>query len=123
MKFIDSNVIAYTFYENPFRELSERALRDGGVTDTLALVEAFAVIESVTDRQRALGAIRGILRSGIRVVDVDVNILFELLKKISHYRLSVMDMMHYTVASLTDCESILSYDKDFNGLEIPREEP
>jgi len=41
MRFIDSNILAYAFYENEFQENSRNIIRAGGMTDALCLVEAF----------------------------------------------------------------------------------
>ena len=56
-------------------------------------------------------------------VDVDVNIVFEAIKHSGRHQLRMNDLTHYTVACLMDCEAFVSYDTDFDRLEIPREEP
>ncbi len=123
MRFIDSNIIAYAFYQNERQENCQNILRGEGITDTLALAEAFNIIEFESSRNMALIAVRGILRSNLKIVDIDVNVIFEALKKAEAYKkLKFMDLLHYTIASLKNCEALVSYDKDFEGLEMARVE-
>ncbi len=122
MRFIDANIIAYASYNNEHQNHCQEILRnENNVTDTLVLAEAFNIIELQVNREAATMTVRSILRSGIEVVNIDVNAIFEALKKAGQYRkLKFIDLLHYTVASLKSCESIISYDKDFDGLEIGR---
>ncbi len=39
------------------------------------------------------------------------------------FKLSIFDMVHYSCAVMNGCEVIVSYDRDFDGLGIAREEP
>ncbi len=123
MKFLDSNVLAYAFYENAHLEKCQHAVSEGGITDAFNLIEAFFIIEKETNRERAQKSIKSLLKSNIHLIEVDVNVIFESLKKINTYKLSIFDTVHYTCALLSGCSSILSYDSDFDGLEIKREEP
>lgn len=123
MKFFDSNVLAYAFYENAHLEKCQHAISEGGMTDAFNLIEAFFIIENETSRERAQKSIKSLLKSNIHLIEVDVNVIFESLKKINTYKLSIFDAIHYTCALLSGCSSILSYDSDFDGLEIKREEP
>ena len=124
MRFIDANIIAYASYNNENQDHCQNILRsENNVTDTLALVEAFTIIELQMNREAAMIAIRSLLRSGLEIVDIDVNMIFETLKRGGLYKkLKFIDLLHYTVASLKKCENIISYDKDFDGLEIARVE-
>lgn len=123
MRFIDSNIIAYAFYQNEYQENCQNILRGEGITDTIALAEAFNIIEYESSRNMAMIAMRSILRSNIEIKDIDVNTIFEALKKADTYKkLKFIDLLHYTIASQKNCESIVSYDKDFDNLEIPRVE-
>ena len=123
MKFLDSNVIAYSFYSNEYREKCQEAIKEGGITDTLALTEAFYIIEKIIDRKTAKESIKGVLKSDVHIVDLDINVIFQALKRVDKYNLSIFDMNHFISALLNNCTIILSYDKDFNNLDIPREEP
>ena len=123
MKFIDSNIIAYAFYHHEFQKNCQEMVRGGGITDTLVLIEAFNIIELQTSREMAVTAIKAILKSAIEIVDVDINVVFEALKKSQNYKqLKFLDLVHYTVAVMKNCDTILSSDKDFDHLEIPRKE-
>ena len=67
--------------------------------------------------------IRSILRSSMEIVNIDVNALFEALRKAEQYKqLKFLDLIHFTVASLKSCDQMISYDKDFDNLEIARVE-
>jgi len=124
MKFIDSNIIAYAFYENRFRENCQKAIKEEGIINTVNLIEAFNIIEYETNKEMATKAIRALLKSDIRIINVDINLIFEALKKATRYKkLRFIDLTHYITALLNNCDSILSYDKDFDNLDIPREEP
>ncbi|MBI4918924.1 type II toxin-antitoxin system VapC family toxin [archaeon] len=121
MKFIDSNIIAYAFYENEKRDKCREAILNGGVIDAVCLIEAFNIIELQTDREVAMRTIKGILKSNLIIIDIDTNIIFEALKKSNIYKkLKFLDLIHYTVASINNCSSIFSFDRDFDKLEIPR---
>lgn len=123
MRFIDSNIMAYAFYQNEYQENCQNIIRGEGITDTIALAEAFNIIEFESSRNMAIIAVRGILRSNLKIVDVDVNVIFEALKKADVYKkLKFIDLLHYIIASLKNCEAFISYDKDFEGLEIARVE-
>ena len=123
MKFLDSNVLAYSFYKNEYLGKCQYALLEGGITNTFNLIEAFFIIEKETNREIAQKSIKSLLKSNVHIVEVDANVVFECLKRISSLKLSVFDAIHYTCALLSGCSAILSYDSDFNNLEIPREEP
>lgn len=124
MRFLDSNILAYAFYRNANTAKCQAALREGGVVDTLNLVEAFFIIENETgSREQARKSIRGLLKSTLHVVEVDINIVFEALKVVHHSRLSIFDAIHYACARTQNCDVILSYDKDFDQVTIPRREP
>jgi len=124
MKFLDSNVLAYAFYESDKTIKCQNAIIGGGLVDTFNLIEAFFIIEKETgDREIAQKAIKGILKSNIEIAEVDVNLVFEALKVSNRLKLSIFDTVHYVCAQSNGCNFILSYDKDFDNLDIPREEP
>ncbi|MBI2653985.1 PIN domain-containing protein [Candidatus Woesearchaeota archaeon] len=124
MKFLDSNVIAYAFYTNEYTDACQNALREGGIVDVFNLVEAFFIIERETgSREIAQRSIKNLLKSNIQIIDVDVNLLFEALKRVNNLKLSIFDAIHYSCATVSNCDAIVSYDKDFDKLDMPREEP
>ena len=123
MKFIDTNVLAYAFYSNEYTERCQAAIKGGGVINTFNLVEAFFIIEKETSRENAIRAIRTLLKLDLKIVSPDVNIVFETLKRAGKNKMKIFDLIHYTTALLNNCSKILSYDSDFDNLDIPREEP
>ncbi|HLD97252.1 MAG TPA: type II toxin-antitoxin system VapC family toxin [Candidatus Nanoarchaeia archaeon] len=124
VKFLDTNVLAYAFYSNENMGKCQAAITEGGLTDTFNLTEAFHIIEKETgSREMAQRAIRGLLKSNVGIASIDVNAIFESVKKSGSLKLSIFDTIHYVCALANNCDSILSYDKDFDKLDIPREEP
>ena len=121
-QFLDTDVIASAFFEGERKDDCQRASRQGGVTDALVLIEAFNVIERITDRDRAIRAIKALLRSDLTVVPLSDSTVFDTLKQAKR-KLKVADLFHYTCAKLEACSAIVSYDRDFNGLDIPRKAP
>jgi|SRR3989344_5227281 len=124
MKFIDSNILAYAFYENKLQDNCQEIIKEGGIINTINLIEAFNIIEYESNREIAKNAIKGFLKSNLNVVEVDMNIIFEALKRAEKYKkLKFIDLIHYVTALLNNCEVIISCDKDFDNLEIIKEEP
>ncbi|MBU2639513.1 MAG: PIN domain-containing protein [Nanoarchaeota archaeon] len=125
MRFIDSNILAYAFYENENRERCINIVKEGGIIDSLCLIEAFNIIENETrKRDIAVEAIKSLMKINLEIVNVDSNVVFEALKKAEKYKkLKFLDLIHYIIALNYECKEILSYDKDFNDLEIKKTEP
>jgi len=121
MIFIDSNVLAYAFYDNRNKERCQEIIQEGGIINTINLMEAYNIIQSEFDTEYATKAIKSLLKSNLQIVNADINLIFEALKKTLRYRrLKFIDLVHYTTALLHGCEEIASYDSDFDGLEIKR---
>mgnify|MGYP001571331248 CR=1 FL=1 len=123
MRFIDSNVIAYACYANNYQERCQEIIKAGGIINTVNIIEAFNIIQQETTREHAKKAIRSILKSHLKIMAVDSNMLFETVKRSLRYpQLKFIDLLHYTTALLYNCSEIISYDRDFNNLEIERNE-
>lgn len=121
MKFIDSNILAYAFYENKEKERCREIIREGGISNTINIVEAFNIIQHEANRNHAAEAIKSLLKSNIKIIDVDINIIFEALKRAAKYeKLKFIDLIHYVTALLNNCKEIASFDSDFDNLEIKR---
>src|SRR3989338_9826812 len=123
-KFIDANVIIKAFTDNKDKEKCKRIIYSDFVTNTICLVEAHYSITKITsDKTAATIAIKSLFKSNGIIIDLDKNLLFESLKRNEKYRLDIFDLINYTTALLNECTEFVSYDKDFNGLEIKRVEP
>ncbi|MBI2575814.1 type II toxin-antitoxin system VapC family toxin [Candidatus Woesearchaeota archaeon] len=121
MKFLDSNILAYAFYHNEHTLRCQQLIREGGVINTLSLIEAFNIISHEQTKSHAIASIRSLLKSDLVIVETGINLIFEGLKKAEHYKkLSFADLIHLMTASLEGCEGIASFDSDFDGLDIPR---
>ena len=61
------------------------------------------------------------MKSNLAIVEVNVNYVFEALKRRSKYRkLKFLDLVHYVTALLYRCDEIASFDMDFDNLELKR---
>ena len=124
MIFIDSTVLAYAFYNNDKKERCQQIIKKGGIIDTVNLIEAYNIIQFEVNREHATKSIKSLLKSDLNIVDADINLVFESLKRAAKItNLKFVDMLHYSCALIKNCDAIVSYDKDFDNLDIPREEP
>ncbi len=125
IEFLDSNIVVYAFTNNPRKEKCRKVLRERNlITNTLVIAESIAQIGIITDKEQARQAFIAILKYGnVKIVELDGNLLFESVKRAQKYDLKLFDLIHYTTCILNNCQGILSYDDDFNKLEIPRNEP
>ena len=124
MIFIDSNVLAYAFYNNDKKEKCQHTIQKGGIINTINLIEAYNIIQFEVSREHATKSIKSLLKSNLSIVDVNTNLVFEALKRsLKNTDLKFVDMIHYSCAIVNNCSIIISYDKDFDDLDITREEP
>ena len=124
MIFIDSNILAYAFYDNDRKDKCQQAIQKGGIINTVNLIEAYNIIQFEVSREHATKSIKSLLKSNLIIVDVNTNLVFEALKRtLKNTNLKFVDMVHYSCAIVNNCNSIMSYDKDFDNLDIPRKEP
>ncbi|HLD04129.1 MAG TPA: PIN domain-containing protein [Candidatus Nanoarchaeia archaeon] len=122
--FVDANVMVKAFTENPDKEKCIRCLKKDFMTDALCLVEAEDVISIIKkDHAYASSCIKSLLKSSAVILPVGVTLLFESSKRVDKYKLDAFDRIHYVAALLNNCTEFISYDKDFDGLEIKRIEP
>ena len=122
--FIDANIIVKAFTRNKDREKCRDVLYEDFVTDALCLVEAQHAIYAISgDRIHASDSVKSLLRTGCLIVDLDRNLLFESFKRTGKYNLNTFDLIHYVAAMFNNCSELVSYDKDFDNLEVRREEP
>jgi len=121
MRFLDSNVLAYAFYSNEHMQRCQQIIREGGLINAVNLVETYNILQFETTIERATAAIKELLKSNLKVVDLDINLVFETLKRTTKYQqLKFIDLIHYITSLLYNCSEIISFDKDFDNLEIPR---
>jgi predicted nucleic acid-binding protein len=122
--FIDSVVLIKAFTENPDKLKCRRILSEKFVTNTLCLVEAHHFIFLISkSKTHAALSLKSLFKSDCVVVDLNKNLLFEAFKKSEKYKLDTFDLINYVTALLNNCSEIVSYDKDFDNLEIKRVEP
>jgi predicted nucleic acid-binding protein len=122
-KFVDSNVVILGFIKNPRKDkILDFLQSEGIVVNTLVIVESFSKIETITKNKNiAIAMVKLFAKShNIRICAVDINLIFDVLRLKGDMRIS--DLIHYKTALNNGCSHIVSYDKDFNNLIIPREE-
>lgn len=124
MNFIDSNILAYAFYDNDKKDKCQQMIQKGGITDTVNLIEAYNIIQFEVSREHATKSIKSLLKTNLSIIDVTINSVFEALKRAQrNTNLKFIDMIHYSCALVNNCNALISYDKDFDNLDIPRKEP
>ena len=122
--FIDSNVIIKAFVDDKDTEKCRKILNQDFVTNTLCLVEAQNGISLISKgKAHAADCIKSLFKGYGEIVQLDKNLLFESFKRIEKYDLKISDLINYTTALLNNCSEIVSYDRDFDDLEIKRVEP
>ena len=122
--FIDSNVIIKAFVDDRDTEKCKEVLQEDYITDTVCLIEAQHSISVIkNDKPYAADCIKSLFRGNGIIIQLDKKLLFESLKRIEKYDLKISDLIHYTTALLNNCSEIVSYDRDFDDLEIKRVEP
>jgi predicted nucleic acid-binding protein len=125
-KLVDSDVIVFAFSNNPRKDACRKLIEAENITiNTLILLESFSKVATIT-KDNALAESMAKLfytADNIEIIDFDANLFFEALKRSGKYRLKISDLVHYTTALLNSCSSIISYDRDFDNLEIKRIEP
>ncbi len=125
-KFLDSDVIVFAFSNNPNKEKCRKLIySESIIINTLVLLESYSKIVTITKQTEiAVGMVKEFYRrENIEIVNFDINLLFEAIKRTEKYSLKISDLVHYTTALLKGCSFIVSYDKDFDNLEIKRGEP
>ncbi len=121
MRYIDSNILAYAFYENEHRERCQELIKEGGITNTVNVLEAFNIIQYQVNTEYATTVIRSLLKSKIIIIEININSVFETLKRTTKLKkLKINDLLHYTIAVIHNCSEIASFDHDFDNLDIPR---
>ncbi len=124
MQFVDSNVIIKAFTNNNEKENCRRVLAEEFITNTLCLVEAHHAISIIrNDKDYATNSIKSLFKNQGLIVDLDKDLLFEAFRRIEKYNLNIFDLINYVTALINNCSTFISYDKDFDDLEIKRVEP
>ena len=122
--FVDSAVLIKAFTENPDKHKCRAIVHEKFVTNTLCLVEAYHFISLISkSKTHATMSIKSLFKGDCVVVDLDKKLLFEAFKRAEKYKLDAFDLINYVSALLSNCTEFVSYDKDFDELEIKRTEP
>lgn len=124
MRFIDTNILVDAFHNNENQMKCQKIIYEGGTINTVNLIETFNVLENITNRDVAQEAIEVLFKSDLDIIDVDINLIFESMKRSNKYKkLKFIDLVHYITALMNECQEFMSYDKDFDNLEIQRTIP
>lgn len=125
-KFVDSDIIVFAFTVNPLQDNCYNFITNESITiNTLVLLESFSKIGTITKSKKlALKGIKALYNAeNVEIVNLDINLFFEAVKRSDKYNLKISDLIHHTTALLKGCSSIVSYDRHFDKLEIGRVEP
>ncbi|MAE43207.1 hypothetical protein CMO93_05525 [Candidatus Woesearchaeota archaeon] len=123
-QFIDANIIIKAFTDNTDKERCRKALYENFVTNTLCLVEAQHGISVIKNNKiYAVNCIKSLFKHNCTIVQLDKNLLFESFRRVEKYNLNMFDLINYVTALINNCSEFVSYDKDFNNLEVKRVEP
>ena len=124
MQFVDANVIVKAFTDNDDKEACRKVLKEDFITNTLCLAEAYHAISNIKgNKDYADNSIKSLFKSNGIIAELDKNLLFESFKIIGKYNLNIFDAVNYVTALINNCSRIISYDKDFDDLDIKRTEP
>ncbi len=104
-----------------------RALRDGKVKGVVTDFTIHSIIV-LLDRFQRLEALKGFLLSlrayrGLYIYDTSIGCEVRAVDLAEETGLDMDDAIQYSVALAVNAEAIVSFDKDFNNLNIPRKEP
>lgn len=123
--FVDSNIIVKAFTENDDKNKCRKVLDEDFITDALCFVEAHKSITAIKDNKiYSTKCIKSLFKGQGKIINLNINLLFESLKRIEKYNLDIFDLIHYTTALLNNCSEFVSYDEHFdNLLEVKRIEP
>ena len=123
-QFLDANIIIKAFTDNEDKEQCRKLLYKDFVTDSLCVVEAQDAISAIAkSRDYASACVKSIFKSSAMIVNLDRNLIFESIKRLEKYNLTIFDMVHYATALLNNCSEFVSYDRHFDGLDIKRVKP
>jgi len=128
--YIDSNIFVYVAIRHPqfgnackafLSTINQKEIV--GVTSALTLCEVHHAIAKYLDKKAAELVIQSILSLPIEIIALDSNMFCSAIHQIREHNLKINDAVHFSVALATKTDKLYSYDKDFDGLEIPRAKP
>ena len=123
-KFIDANIIVKAFTDNKDKEKCRGVLQEEFVTNALCLVEAQNAITKISGNSSyGANCVKSLFKGCGAIVPLDKNLLFEAFKRVERHNLNIFGLIHYATALINECAEIISYDKDFDNLQIRRTEP
>ena len=127
---VDSNIFIYAFTDGGKNSRdSKRYLNEYThmTINTLILLETYNGILKITkDKEYAIRIIRSMMkRDNLKIIDFDINLFFETLKRVKRFDVKFSDIAHYVTGLLNDCDSIITYDKHFDNknFELKKYEP
>lgn len=130
MYLIDTNIFLEVLLARSRREVCKSFLREVVNGNREGVVTDFTIhsIIVVMDSLKKLEALKTFLSSltaykGLRMLPTSLSIEIEAVKQALSKGLDVDDAVQYSAALSANVECIVSYDKHFDGLEIPRKIP
>ncbi|MFQ5710246.1 MAG: type II toxin-antitoxin system VapC family toxin [Candidatus Geothermarchaeales archaeon] len=130
MYLIDTNIFLEVMLSRPRKDVCKRflgLLRDGeerGVVTEFSVYSIMVIMGSFKKREQLKTFLSSL--SAYDGLGIHVSTLSDKLKAVDvslDKRLDVDDSIQYSIAQAIDADGIVSFDKHFDGLEIPRVEP
>ncbi len=130
MYLIDTNIFLEVMLSRERKEECKRllkALRDGKIRSIVTDFTIHSIIV-LLDRLKRLKELRTFLLSltaykGLYIYTTSIAEEVKAIEIAEEKGLDMDDAIQYSTALSVKVDAIISFDKDFNGLEIPRKEP
>jgi len=127
MFLIDTNIFLELLLDQKRAEECEQLLEKIAKGDIEAVITSFTVhvVEAIlNDSKLVLTFLRNIENSlGLSIYDTTIDDQIAIAMLMNEKKLDFDDCLQYYVAKKLGAEAIVSFDKHFNKLDIPRKEP
>jgi predicted nucleic acid-binding protein len=130
MYLVDTNIFLEVLLAQPRKEECEKLLsqfRDGKKTGLVTDFTVYSIIVTMSTQSR-LAELRTFLGSltaykGLHVYNTSITDEIKAVENAIENKLDMDDAIQYTAALAVNAEAIITFDKHFNNLRIPRKEP
>lgn len=127
MFLIDTSIFLELLLDQKRAEECEQLLEKVAKGDIEAVITSFTVhtVETIlNDSKLVLTFLRNVENSlGLSIYDTTIDDQLAIAMLMNEKKLDFDDCLQYYVAKKLGAEAIVSFDKHFNGLDIPRKEP
>lgn len=115
--YIDANVIVEAYTRAPNSGVCRERLNGGMLaTSSIAVVEAWNALISITGADTANKSVIDFLRRDVEIIPPDSSLIHDAVKNQKRFNLGAFDAIHLTAAQKSGCIEILTFDKDLLGI-------